>query len=121
MLKPLLIAFGVAALAATQASAQTQCALTYPIFEGAIPHLDLEKCPADLNRAGAFCRATAATRACLCLRGKGQAVPTRRQELQRVRNFREVTRRITQAQDAGPRRAPRRAARSSTCVRRRPA
>ena len=60
MLKPLLIAFGVAALAATQASAQTQCALTYPIFEGAIPHLDLEKCPADLNRAGAFCRATAA-------------------------------------------------------------
>ena len=61
MLKPLLIALGIAALAATQAAAQTQCALTYPIFENAIPHLDLEKCPADLARAGAFCRVTTAS------------------------------------------------------------
>lgn len=60
MLKPFLVAFGIAALAATQAAAQTQCALTYPIFEGAIPHLDLEKCPADLARADAFCRVTTA-------------------------------------------------------------
>lgn len=60
MLKPLLLALGFAALSGVQAAAQTQCALTYPIFEGAIPHLDLEKCPADLARAGAFCRATTA-------------------------------------------------------------
>lgn len=60
MLKPVLIALGLIAFAATQAGAQTQCALTYPIFEGAIPHLDLEKCPADLARAGAFCRVTTA-------------------------------------------------------------
>jgi hypothetical protein len=43
MLKPLLIAAGIAAITATQAFAQSQCGLTYPIFEGAIPHLDLEK------------------------------------------------------------------------------
>jgi hypothetical protein len=60
MLKSLLIASGIAALAATQAVAQSQCALTYPIFEGAIPHLDLEKCPNDVARAGAFCRVTTA-------------------------------------------------------------
>jgi len=60
MSKPILIALGLVAFAATQVTAQTQCALTYPIFEGAIPHLDLEKCPADVARAGAFCRVTTA-------------------------------------------------------------
>ena len=60
MLKPLLTAAGVAMLTATHAVAQSQCALTYPIFEGAIPHLDLEKCPNDVARAGAFCRVTTA-------------------------------------------------------------
>ena len=60
MLKPLLIAFGLTALAATPATAQTQCALTYAIFEEAIPHLDLQECPKDLARAGAFCRVTTA-------------------------------------------------------------
>jgi hypothetical protein len=32
--------------------------MTYEAFEFAIPHLYLEKCPADLARENAFCRAT---------------------------------------------------------------
>lgn len=59
-MKPLTIALGLIALAATQAAAQTQCPLDYSQFEFAIPHLDLEQCPKDLARAGAFCRVTTA-------------------------------------------------------------
>ena len=58
MLKPVLIALGITAFAAAQAGAQSACPMTYETFEFAIPHLDLEKCPADLARAGAFCRVT---------------------------------------------------------------
>ncbi|MDC0737298.1 hypothetical protein N6L24_03335 [Cognatishimia sp. SS12] len=32
--------------------------LTYEIFENAVPHLDLENCPAQLAGADTFCRAT---------------------------------------------------------------
>lgn len=61
MLKPLSIALGIAALAAVPAAAQTPCALPYETFEFAIPHLDLEQCPKDLARDGAFCRVTTAS------------------------------------------------------------
>jgi hypothetical protein len=43
---------------AGSASGQTPCALSYEVFEFAVPHLDLETCPADLARASAFCRAS---------------------------------------------------------------
>jgi hypothetical protein len=59
MLKPLVLALGVAAFAAP-AAAQTQCPLTYNDFEIAIPHLDLEQCPKDLAKPGVFCRVTTA-------------------------------------------------------------
>jgi hypothetical protein len=39
-------------------AAETRCPMTYEAFEFAIPHLDLEKCPADSARDKAFCRAT---------------------------------------------------------------
>jgi hypothetical protein len=49
-----------AALAVTPAAAQSQCLLDYEFFEFAIPHLDLQQCPKDIARAGAFCRVTTA-------------------------------------------------------------
>jgi hypothetical protein len=41
-------------------SAQTvqPLALDYATFEAAVPHLDLEQCPAELAGDGRFCRAT---------------------------------------------------------------
>lgn len=57
---PRLLLFVACALVASlaPAAAQTKCPMTYETFEFAIPHLDLEKCPADLAREKAFCRAT---------------------------------------------------------------
>ncbi|MBK8009670.1 MAG: hypothetical protein IPK23_15540 [Rhizobiales bacterium] len=52
-----LAAFGFAMSAAR---AQESCAMNYPVFEGAIPHLDLAACPKDIARPGAFCRVTTA-------------------------------------------------------------
>jgi hypothetical protein len=60
MLKTLFLAFGFAAIVTTQAAAQSRCVLNYEFFEFAIPHLDLDECPKDLARAGAFCRITTA-------------------------------------------------------------
>ena len=37
---------------------QTPCPMTYAQFEFAIPHLDVESCPAALSGAGRFCRAS---------------------------------------------------------------
>jgi hypothetical protein len=60
MLKTLFLAFGLAAIVTTQAAAQSPCVLNYEFFEFAIPHLDLDECPKDVARAGAFCRITTA-------------------------------------------------------------
>ena len=60
MSKPLQIALCIAAVDATPVAAQSACPLTYAVFEFAVPHLDLQGCPADLARDGAFCRASAA-------------------------------------------------------------
>jgi hypothetical protein len=60
MMMKLLLAVGLTGVAATQAVGQAACPLTYSIFELAVPHLDLEECPAGLARPGAFCRASVA-------------------------------------------------------------
>lgn len=60
MLKQLSLALGLTALAPTQTAAQSQCVMNYQFFEFAIPHLDLDQCPKDLARVGAFCRVTTA-------------------------------------------------------------
>jgi hypothetical protein len=60
MLKLLTLALGLATLAATRAAPQSQCVMNYQFFEFAIPHLDLEQCPKDVTRPGAFCRVTTA-------------------------------------------------------------
>jgi hypothetical protein len=57
MLQRIWFAIAIAIFAVYQAVAQTQCPMTYAEFEFAVPHLDLEACPADLAREGAFCRA----------------------------------------------------------------
>lgn len=36
------------------------CALSYPAFEFAVPHVDLETCPEAMATAGVFCRASLA-------------------------------------------------------------
>ena len=41
-----------------QSRAETPCPLTYEFFEAAVPHLDLEACPKELERDKAFCRAS---------------------------------------------------------------
>lgn len=48
----------VSLLAGMQARAQSPCPLTYEFFEAAVPHLDLEACPKELDRPNAFCRAS---------------------------------------------------------------
>ncbi len=52
----------VACLPASVALADTtgSLALSYDIFEVAVPHVDLESCPADLAAENVFCRATLA-------------------------------------------------------------
>lgn len=57
---PIARAAVVAALFVTAgpATAQAACPLAYPVFEFAVAHLDLERCPAGLAREKAFCRAT---------------------------------------------------------------
>lgn len=59
-MKKLIIALAGLGLAADAAQAQENCAMNYPVFEIAIPHLDLPACPKDLARPGAFCRVTTA-------------------------------------------------------------
>lgn len=44
--------------AASSVRAQTPCPLTYEFFEAAVPHLDLEACPKELERGNVFCRAS---------------------------------------------------------------
>ena len=58
MIVRFLAGLAAAAFAAQAALAQATCPMTYESFEFAIPHLNLEKCPADLHREGIFCRAT---------------------------------------------------------------
>ncbi len=38
------------------ADEHTDCPLTYDIFEAAVPHTDLEECPASMDVEAAFCR-----------------------------------------------------------------
>jgi hypothetical protein len=56
----IVLAVCIASFVAVEANAQSPCPLTYKIFEFAVPHLDLEKCPKHLARAGAFCRVSTA-------------------------------------------------------------
>ncbi len=55
-----LTAIGAAAIALLSAPAMAAQAqpLTYEMFEAAVPHLDLETCPAALAAENSFCRAT---------------------------------------------------------------
>lgn len=58
MLRRLRIATCATAMSASGAFAQAACPITYETFEFAVPHLDLQACPVDLARPGAFCRAS---------------------------------------------------------------
>ena len=57
MLKRFRIVLCATAVSTSGALAQTACPMTYAFFEFAVPHLDLQACPVDLARDGAFCRA----------------------------------------------------------------
>jgi hypothetical protein len=46
------------ALAAPALAQQPACPLPYKVFETAVPHLDVETCPASVDGKGAFCRVT---------------------------------------------------------------
>ena len=48
----------LAALLATPALAQDPLVLSYPVFETAVPHADLDHCPKGLPQEQSFCRAT---------------------------------------------------------------
>ena len=56
----ILLALFIATFAAAQANAQSACPLNYNALEFAVPHLDLEKCPRDVAKAGTFCRVSTA-------------------------------------------------------------
>lgn len=48
----------VLGLTVTNAEAEDAQALTYEMFEAAVPHIDLETCPVDLAQKDTFCRAS---------------------------------------------------------------
>ncbi len=48
----------VLGLTVTAADAGDAQPLTYEMFEAAVPHIDLETCPADLAKQDTFCRAS---------------------------------------------------------------
>lgn len=57
-----LLAVTVAIFLAAPAIAQTPaCAISYQVFEFAVPHIDLEECPADMEGEARFCRAAVGT------------------------------------------------------------
>jgi hypothetical protein len=80
----ILLALFIATFAAVQANARSACPLSYKIFEFAVPHLDLEKCPRDVAKAGTFCRVSTANDAVhvFVFEEKGRSVPAHGQELQ---------------------------------------
>ncbi len=55
-LKPCLAA--VVTLISTNAAMAASCPMTYVNFQAAIPHIDLEPCPAELAGKDRFCRAS---------------------------------------------------------------
>ena len=59
-MKRFAIAFVSISIALSAAQAQENCGMNYPVFEVAIPHLDLPACPKNLARPNAFCRVTTA-------------------------------------------------------------
>jgi len=52
------LALAASLIAAGTVQAHEDCPMTYAAFEFAIPHLDLDTCPAALAQDGAFCRAS---------------------------------------------------------------
>lgn len=46
----------LAMFAATPAFSQAACPLPYAAFEAAVPHVDLERCPASVPQHNALCR-----------------------------------------------------------------
>lgn len=59
-MKQLIAVLAVFGFVVSAAQAQDTCAMNYPTFEVAIPHLDLPACPKDLARPNTFCRVTTA-------------------------------------------------------------
>ncbi len=55
-MKPCLSLFAACLLAAPAALADTP--FDYAVFEAAVPHLDLDTCPAGLAEGAVFCRVT---------------------------------------------------------------
>ncbi len=54
-----LLAISILALTPALVFADTQpLPMTYEVFEAAVPHFDLDTCPAELDGADVFCRAT---------------------------------------------------------------
>lgn len=45
-------------LVVTSADAEEAQPMTYEMFEAAVPHIDLDSCPADLMHQDRFCRAS---------------------------------------------------------------
>ncbi len=57
-MKPLLPLTLIATLAGLPAAARDPVAFTYSDFEPAVPHIDLDECPAGLAEGDVFCRIT---------------------------------------------------------------
>ena len=53
-----LVAAAAVALSAPSLHAQPSCPFTYAKFEFIVPHVDIEECPDQSGKDGAFCRAT---------------------------------------------------------------
>lgn len=45
-------------VAAPAMASDTKCVMSYETFEAAVPHIDLEQCPAGMGAKDTFCRAS---------------------------------------------------------------
>jgi hypothetical protein len=59
-MRTFIIAGTIVALAGPALAQTADCPLPYPVFEFAVPHIDLDTCPAEVAAEGAFCRASIA-------------------------------------------------------------
>lgn len=59
-MRSFLIAGTILSLGGPALTETVDCPFPYPVFEFAVPHIDLDDCPAQVEGNGAFCRASIA-------------------------------------------------------------
>jgi hypothetical protein len=59
-MRTFLVAGTIVTLAGPALAQTADCPFPYPVFEFAVPHIDLDTCPVQVAAEGAFCRGSIA-------------------------------------------------------------